>query len=583
MQIAGLTARADQLALADAVDKAIEDGYTRICVEGKTGLGKSLVQMLIVWRMLDRGKTVAQMTPRLTLTNAMIGWAERAEIPFGVRHADYPDYDNPGAGLQICSSMTEVSRTKSIKHDTLEADVILVDETHMNLSKDGRTYNLLCNCVKDGSVVIGFTATPTEIDHFYETLILGPTYKELWDMGVLVRGRLYDGGFPAIDAIKGIRNSDGEYNKTKLKKARYTQQIFASVFEQFYTQNPDCRPWFVFANGVEESRWFCDEFNKRGITAAHVDGEFVYEGGKEFKDKSRRFELIEEMGDVSTKLRVLCARFVLREGVDAPSVFGGSLATPVGSLRSYIQMCGRFARAHETKQFYKLLDHGGNVRRHGSPNEERDWRGNWELKATEIEAIRAAHVNSGKRAQPFSCKSCGLMWDKVPKSARCECGNDLRTTFACCHCGHKHFRFPSDCCCEQCGKSIRSIRTRPVIQSDGTLRHVSDDALKQQKVSVVAGTQELWMRSFWSAFKSKEPGETKLRSKWGWFVKQHTERYYCHPPETMAYMPVDPKGWYTPVSKLRWCDLRKDEHGNAFESTGLVLESIKKRKKQRAR
>lgn len=580
-EFAGLTPRPDQLQMLQKIVDAVDAGYQRICVEGKTGFGKSLVQMLLSDYFLRLGKTVAQTTPRITLTNAMIGWAETAQIPFGVRHKDYPEYDNPSAGLQICSLMTELSRGRSIREEDLEADVIIVDETHINLSPTSQTTAMLANCAKNGSVIIGFSATPLEIDHFYELLITGPTYRELWDRNVLVPARYYDGGFPALDTIKGMRNSDGEYNKKLLRKFKYTQQIFGSIFTNYFAQNPDIRPWFVFANGVDESRWICDEFNRRGVRAAHVDGSYVYENGKEIQSKQRRFEIIEEMNSEDSRVKVLCGRFVLREGVDVPRLYGMSLATPIGSLKSMIQICGRGARFHESKEFYKLLDHGGNRHRHGSPNEERDWQEMWTMKATAIEQLRCHRVRLGKSEPGHACKECGMVWAKLPKGFRCECGNDLRRTFECPRCQHAHYRYPQDCCCEKCGQSLRKIRVKPVIQSDGSLRYVSDECMALPETRKCDKSAEMWKSRFFGAFRKKEPDlSVSLSSLKAWVNKKHLERYYVRIPDDLPLMPVDPADWYKPIRGLRWCDLR-DEAGEPMPSRELCHESFAKKSQQK--
>ena len=69
---------------------------------------------------------------------------------------------------------------------------------------------------------------------------------------------------------------------------------------------------------------------------------------------------------------MVCNVGVLTEGWDCPPVKCCILARPTKSLALYMQMAGRTLRPwHDTTPI--ILDHGGNVDRHGMPHEDRDW------------------------------------------------------------------------------------------------------------------------------------------------------------------------------------------------------------------
>src|SRR5690606_27352508 len=83
---------------------------------------------------------------------------------------------------------------------------------------------------------------------------------------------------------------------------------------------------------------------------------------------------------VDGRIHGISCRFKLREGVDIPEVYYCILATPIGSLASYVQTVGRALRRSDiTPSQICIADHGGNYLRHGSPNVDRPWREWWNL------------------------------------------------------------------------------------------------------------------------------------------------------------------------------------------------------------
>ena len=63
----------------------------------------------------------------------------------------------------------------------------------------------------------------------------------------------------------------------------------------------------LFAPGVPESKWFVEQFERRGVKARHIDGDTPDEVRNEILDRHRE-------GDV----KVISSYGVLREGADLP-------------------------------------------------------------------------------------------------------------------------------------------------------------------------------------------------------------------------------------------------------------------------
>ncbi|MTW08883.1 hypothetical protein GM524_13540, partial [Streptococcus pneumoniae] len=74
-------------------------------------------------------------------------------------------------------------------------------------------------------------------------------------------------------------------------------------------------------------------------------GESLIVDGEELKsNRETRRQVLDEVA--SGEIKVVCNRFVLREGFDLPQLYHGVLATCFGSICSYVQSVGRILRSH---------------------------------------------------------------------------------------------------------------------------------------------------------------------------------------------------------------------------------------------
>ena len=87
--------------------------------------------------------------------------------------------------------------------------------------------------------------------------------------------------------------------------------------------------------------------------------------------KKERDALIEGLG--TGKVEVLTSCDLISEGLDVPSVGAVILLRPTQSFTLYMQQIGRGLRPSPGKAELIVLDHVGNVARHGPPEAERIW------------------------------------------------------------------------------------------------------------------------------------------------------------------------------------------------------------------
>jgi superfamily II DNA or RNA helicase len=283
-----------------------------------------------------------------------------------------------------------------------DADRVLVDEAHLQISDT--VQQILTWHLSRGAAYIGLTATPIGLWHLYDHLITAGTTSEMRNCGALVPCFHYGPDEPDLRKLKLRLGQD--LTEQQQRKVMMNSTIFGRVLEWFKKLNPEGRPTILFAPGVGESIWFAEQFFSAGISAAHIDGQEVWVNGKiERTSREARAEVLQNTRD--GRIKVLCNRFVLREGIDAPWLSHGILATVFGSLQSYLQSGGRMLRAYPGLDRVTLQDHGGNWWRHGSLNADRQWR--IEYDAYAVSRVREDRMRLKTEKEPVRCPDCALI------------------------------------------------------------------------------------------------------------------------------------------------------------------------------
>lgn len=489
----------------------------RVCLFSPTGGGKTEQAIqLLKWAQsaglggcfyVNRRLLIAQTAKRF----------EDAGLHYGIRAAEYEDKYDPTAPFQVCSADTERSRVLERKEWRLHQngrDVLVIpDEWH--LQKTGAMRELLRQYRAEGAMIAGLTATPIGLSGDADELVVSGTLQEYRDCKALVPAKVFT--LQAPDMKKVERNQTGEYILDGKKKKIYTQTIVSSVLDSVAKYNPDLRPMMLYAPGKPESAWFCTKFLERGIAACHVDAtEAILDGVRRKLSRPLWEEILGRYKDGTVK--VLCSRFKLREGIDVPETYHCILATPIGSLASYIQTVGRVLRySAATPDHVIVTDHGGNYLRHGSPNHDRDWKAFWTLPEHAVSTYHERDIKDRKKPEPICCPNCHL---------------ERTTGFKCPNCGHEHAK-----------------SQREVIQEDGTLVQKDGDMIPRRIVALKPNTAELWKRMFWGW--RRKGVDRSFNQLYGYFTHEH----HYSPPRNLPFMPKQDNHWYRKVHEVELSDL----------------------------
>ena len=375
------------------VVELIKSGAKRICVVSPTGGGKSRMMRTLI----EAEKSSVLYTNRRMLFSQLCEGLDQAGISYGKRAAGHDK--SPIWPTQICMLQTEIAAI--LEHgsrDVVDARIIHVDEVHNNCR--GKTEELLD--MHDG-VLIGWTATPVNVGHMFDELVIAGTNSELRACGSHVPAVHF--AMPELDEkiIGKIDLSSDGCGIRKSKRKEFVHRIFGDVVDNLRRIHPELEKTILFGPDVAGSIWICEQLNQNGIVAAHIDGANCWLDGELVPTSEEvRSEIVSR--HESGEIKVLCNRFVMREGIDLPYLKACVFATSFGSITSYLQAGGRVIRKHPDVDIVKVLDHGGNWWRFGSLNELRLWH--LDMSNASIAALRNEEVQEGEREKQQVCSQC---------------------------------------------------------------------------------------------------------------------------------------------------------------------------------
>ncbi len=498
-----------------AVLEAHQNGRNRVVLTSPTGGGKTRMACELIETWLWCGDRVAVYTRRRILTEQISKVLQKHGIDFGVRAAGgRADWMAP---VQVCSMQTEDARVLKKDLELFDADRVIIDECHDCTAPVAR--KIIDRHVQDGAKIVGLSATPLGLAGLYDVLIQAGTNSELRACGALVPAYHYAPDEPDMKAHKSLQAGHLP-TEPENRKIMRPEVLFGSVIANLRKINPELKPTILFASGVAESLWFAEELTKAGIPSAHVDGDSVWLEGKFYKADRKAREAVLN-GNRDSEVRVVCNRFVLREGVDAPWLAHGVLATIFGHLQSYLQSGGRLLRAHPGLDQVTVQDHGGNWWRHGSLNADRTWRLEW---TADIErGLREDAQRSGGVDQPGRCPQCGL----IIMSPRCRL----------------------------CGWSSPAWRrSRAVMQTDGTLREQFGDVWLPRRVSQKPDGPKLWEQMYWRS--RTEKGQRTFRAAMALFAQEND---WGWPSRDWPFMPRNDEDFFRLCSEVPMENLNPKE------------------------
>jgi superfamily II DNA or RNA helicase len=375
----------------------LKAGSRRVLYRLPTGGGKTVVAAFMFASAAQRGMRAWFLCHRRELLKQTSRTFKDAGISHGIIGAGFPFH--PKEPIQICGVQTVVNRLDKLAKPHMR----VWDEAHHCAAATWKTIH-----AAHDSIDIGVTATPERLDGkglgaYFDVMVEGPSVAELIDQGYLCKYKVYAPRH-AIDVTR-LKMLGGDYNTRELTELVDKSSITGDAVEH-YTRLAMGKRAVVFCVSVDHAKHVRDAFINAGIAAAHIDGSM---------DAFRRDMVLQQFA--SGEIKALTSVDIISEGFDLPSLEVALCLRPTHSLSLYLQQVGRALRIHPGKEFALILDHAGNVARHGLPDDDREW--NLEGRAmrgpkTEAESTKTCpECWRIIRAQVRTCPGCGFVW--VPK------------------------------------------------------------------------------------------------------------------------------------------------------------------------
>ena len=323
----------------------------RVLFQLPTGGGKTVIFCHITREAVCKGKRVLILVHRQELLRQTTSKLSQWGVP----------WETIEAGKATANQWpVSVAMVQTAARGELEQyDLIICDEAHHAVA--GSWASIIDK--QPQAYLLGVSATPCRMDgkglgEAFDVLLEGVKMKQLIADGYLCEPKIYAA---SVADLTGVRSVGGDYNRGDLETSLMKSKITGDAVRE-YKQHADGLPAIVFCVSVQHAQSTARAFTEYGYRSAAVDGNM---------DDSERKRLIN--GLTTGEVQVLTSCDIVSEGTDIPSVAAAILLRPTKSEALYLQQIGRALRPMDGKQHAVILDHAGNVFRHGMPTASREW------------------------------------------------------------------------------------------------------------------------------------------------------------------------------------------------------------------
>lgn len=400
-----------------AIRAEYQRGNRRTLYVAPTGSGKTTIFAYIATQAQARAQRVWILAHRVELVDQISASLANFGTPHAFIAAGYPVSHR--APVQVCSVFTLAKRL----HKVEPPDLIIVDEAH-HATADTTWGKVLASFPR--ARVLGVTATPIRLDgtglrDCFDVMVIGPTVADLTARGALVPLKAFA---PALVSTEGLHTRAGEFIASELAERADNTTVTGDAVAH-YNRLAAGKAAVAFCVSVQHAKHVADSFSAAGIPAQSVDGTM---------DRALRRTIVQAF--TSGALRVLTSCDLVSEGFDVPRIECGISLRPTQSEGLWLQQVGRILRPFPGKSHAILLDHAGNIQRHGLPEDPRDWT----LDGKVAGAKRAAnelpdlHVRicvkcfAAVKSIYQTCPNCGHVFPVIARTVDVEAGELAEVT-----------------------------------------------------------------------------------------------------------------------------------------------------------
>lgn len=415
---------------------AWEQGFVNVLAVLPTGAGKTVLFSDIInshqgasCAIAHRQELVSQISLALAkdkVRHRIIGPKSVVKLCVNLHMLELGvSYYDPSSPCAVAGVDTLVRRADELEGWLNSVTLCVEDEAHhvLEANKWGTSLKMFPNAKG-----LGVTATPLRadgkglgrhVDGLFDTMVEGPGMRDLITMGFLTEYRVFappsDFVRPGADAI----GATGDFGHVKLKAAVKKSHIVGDVVSHYLRIAPG-KLGVTFTDSVDTATEIAAQFNAAGVPAAVVSAKTP---DADRIAVLRRFKNRELLQLVNVDL--------FGEGFDLPAIEVVSMARATESYALFVQQFGRALRLLPGKLFAIIIDHVGNVERHGLPDARREWtldrrekRG--KSKPSDAIPVRACPACTAVYERIYNaCPFCGHIMTPASRSGPEQVDGDL--------------------------------------------------------------------------------------------------------------------------------------------------------------
>lgn len=284
-------------------------------------------------------------------------------------------YYDPSSRHAVAGVDTLIRRGDQLVNWLPTVKLWVMDEAHHVLqdNKWGKAVNMFRNARG-----LGVTATPCRADGYglgshadgvFDVMKVGPSMRDLINMGYLTEYRIFAPPSTFNREDVPVSQSTGDFNLDKMRKAvassslvSHDEKTITGDVVAHYIKLAKGKLGVTFVPDLTAAEEVCKQFNDAGVPAAILSSKMSDTDRILVLRKFRNREILQ-----------LVNVDILGEGFDCPAIEVVSFARPTESYSLYCQQFGRALRLLEGKTHALIIDHVGNVMRHGLPDAPREW------------------------------------------------------------------------------------------------------------------------------------------------------------------------------------------------------------------
>lgn len=388
-----------QQSIKAAIFQHWNEGRRNVLVKSPTGSGKTVITSSVVRDMNCAAASIAhraELVTQKSIALAREGVAHRVIGSDTLRKTCVTlhmeelgrSFYNPGARVGVCSVDTLVGKKAAADPWFHQVGLWDMDEAHhvLRSNKWGAACEMFPNAFG-----LGVTATPARAsgeglgrhaDGVFDALVQGPELRELIDSGYLTDYRIF--APPSdVDYSEVTVTASGDYSPAKLRAAVHASDKIVGDVVRHYQRIASGKLGVTFAVDIESAKEICLAYRAAGVPAEVVSAK---------TPDLLRAQILRRFK--SRQILQLVNVDLFGEGFDLPAIEVVSMVRKTESWPLFVQQFGRALRLMVTKDLLAswgtltdeerlahiaasekpvalIIDHVGNVIRHGLPDAPR--------------------------------------------------------------------------------------------------------------------------------------------------------------------------------------------------------------------